>query len=162
MEVSLVLHARQQYGWVRESRNVMLSFCRQLSHAEFVKETGEIGRGGSVRNLLVHNANTYIGWIAGKVLCSDRYNTAGQHFDGVDDITQLFKKVDEMMEVFFLEVLEKNIPEVEFKINDVAQVASPFKLFTHVITHEFHHKGQILSRCRQLGYIPVDTDILRF
>ena len=39
--------------------------------------------------------------------------------------------------------------------------ANPFKLFTHVITHEFHHQGQILPMSRQLGYIPVDTDVMR-
>jgi uncharacterized damage-inducible protein DinB len=162
MEISLAAYARQQYEWIGESRKVLTDFCSQLSPQDFIKETDEIGRGGSVRNLLVHNANTYFGWIAVKVLCIDRYNTAGQHFETIADITRLFKNVDEMMETFFLDVLDKKVLKVEFKINDIMQVADPFKLFTHVITHEFHHKGQILSRCRQLGYMPVDTDILRF
>ncbi|RZK68975.1 MAG: hypothetical protein EOO92_22520, partial [Pedobacter sp.] len=35
-------------------------------------------------------------------------------------------------------------------------------LFTHVITHEFHHKGQIMSMMRLIGYIPPDADIIRF
>ncbi|MFI5159066.1 MAG: DinB family protein [Sphingobacteriales bacterium] len=38
---------------------------------------------------------------------------------------------------------------------------SPFELFTHVTTHEFHHKGQVVSMSRQLGYTPVDTDVIR-
>nr|WP_261382294.1 DinB family protein [Mucilaginibacter achroorhodeus] len=38
---------------------------------------------------------------------------------------------------------------------------SPLELFTHVITHEFHHKGQLVNMSRQLGYIPVDTDVIR-
>ncbi len=36
------------------------------------------------------------------------------------------------------------------------------QVITHVITHEFHHKGQILSISRLLGYTPVDTDVIRF
>ncbi|HEO8418505.1 TPA: hypothetical protein VBX77_000466 [Yersinia enterocolitica] len=30
----------------------------------------------------------------------------------------------------------------------------------HSITHEFHHKGQIVAMLRSLGYIPKNTDIL--
>lgn len=162
IEYSSAAYARQQYEWVRESRKVLTDFCSQLSSQEFIKETDEIGRGGSVRNLLVHNANTYFGWIGEKVLRTDRYNIAGRHFESIDEVVLLFTRVDEMMEAFFLEVLDKKVDKVEFTIKDIKQVADPLKLFTHVITHEFHHKGQILSRCRQLGYIPVDTDVLRF
>lgn len=162
MEVSLATYARQQYEWIRGSRKVLTDFCSQLSPQDFIKETDEIGRGGSVRNLLVHNANTYFGWIAEKVLCTDRYKIEGQRFETIDDIIRLFNNVDEMMETFFLEVLDKKVLKVEFKINDIMQEADAFKLFTHVITHEFHHKGQVLSRCRQLGYVPVDTDVVRF
>ena len=39
--------------------------------------------------------------------------------------------------------------------------ATPLELFTHVLTHEFHHKGQILVLGRAWGYEPVDTDVLR-
>ncbi|MEP6627343.1 MAG: DinB family protein [Ginsengibacter sp.] len=34
-------------------------------------------------------------------------------------------------------------------------------LFFHVITHEFHHKGQIATMCCIMGYPPPDTDIIR-
>ena len=41
------------------------------------------------------------------------------------------------------------------------QELTPLQLFTHTITHEFHHKGQVLSMSRLLGYVPVDTDVIR-
>ncbi|RZL05047.1 MAG: hypothetical protein EOO89_27250 [Pedobacter sp.] len=37
-----------------------------------------------------------------------------------------------------------------------------YSIFTHVITHEFHHKGQSMTMSRLLGHTPPDTDILRF
>jgi uncharacterized damage-inducible protein DinB len=37
--------------------------------------------------------------------------------------------------------------------------ATPLQLFTHVMTHEFHHKGQLLSMFRILGHVPPDTDV---
>jgi uncharacterized damage-inducible protein DinB len=39
---------------------------------------------------------------------------------------------------------------------------TPLALFTHAISHEFHHKGQIMTMGRILGNIPPDTDIIRF
>ncbi|MCU5378655.1 hypothetical protein OCA08_16075 [Bacillus cereus] len=36
---------------------------------------------------------------------------------------------------------------------------TPLWLLTHTETHEFHHKGQIVSMARHLGYNPPDTDL---
>lgn len=33
---------------------------------------------------------------------------------------------------------------------------------THVMTHEFHHKGKIMTMGRMLGYTPPDADVIRF
>ncbi|TKC09723.1 DinB family protein [Pedobacter frigoris] len=37
-----------------------------------------------------------------------------------------------------------------------------YGIFTDVITHEFHHKGQAMTMARLLGHIPPDTDVMRF
>lgn len=50
---------------------------------------------------------------------------------------------------------------LKIDINNKIVIANPLKIFTHVITHGFHHKGQILSLNRHLKYAPVDTDIIR-
>ena len=34
------------------------------------------------------------------------------------------------------------------------------KLLMHVITHEFHQKGQLVAMARQMGYEPPNTDVL--
>ena len=65
------------------------------------------------------------------------------------------------METFAAVYAEKLMQDIETSIGGKMLPASPLKLFTHVITHEFHHKGQILSLSRHLGYVPVDTDVIR-
>ncbi len=50
---------------------------------------------------------------------------------------------------------------MELDKNGAILMVNPLQLFTHVITHEFHHKGQIMSLSRHLGYTPVDADIIR-
>ncbi|MEH6996494.1 DinB family protein, partial [Neobacillus drentensis] len=37
---------------------------------------------------------------------------------------------------------------------------TPRKLLLHTITHECHHKGQIVAMLRQMGYEPPNTDVL--
>ncbi len=40
-------------------------------------------------------------------------------------------------------------------------IATPRWLFTHTVTHEFHHKGQVVAMGRLLGYPPPETDLFR-
>ncbi len=64
----------------------------------------------------------------------------------------------------FLEKYRNNFEEpftAMIKHRDLTMTLTPMHLYTHVITHEFHHKGQILTMSRLLGYIPVDTDVIR-
>ena len=79
----------------------------------------------------------------------------------VTDIIELFDGVDNMMYEFIKLFENPGAKEIYYDIDGVKNSASLLKLFTHVITHEFHHKGQILSISRHLGYTPVDTDIIR-
>jgi len=56
--------------------------------------------------------------------------------------------------------MEVPISNVHNAVGEVT--ATPLQLFTHVLTHEFHHKGQIMTMCRILGYTPVETDVSLF
>ena len=41
------------------------------------------------------------------------------------------------------------------------QLRSPAFILLHVITHSFHHKGQVVAMLRALGYPAPDTDLQR-
>jgi uncharacterized damage-inducible protein DinB len=51
--------------------------------------------------------------------------------------------------------------ELHFSDGDVA-VRTPALILHHVLTHAFHHKGQIAAMCRALGHPMSDTDLNRF
>ena len=113
-----------------------------------------------MRNLLVHIANTYEYWIANLALKNDpKYAEYGNNLT-IQDVILLFDEVDIFMEEF-ISKMDCSDQEIVYEIQGKKNSASPLKLFSHVITHEYHHKGQILSLSRHLGYIPVDTDIMR-
>jgi uncharacterized damage-inducible protein DinB len=51
--------------------------------------------------------------------------------------------------------------ELHFSDGDSA-VRTPALILHHVLTHAFHHKGQIVSMCRNLGHPAPDTDLNQF
>ena len=152
---------KEQYELVRESRAVLFNYCKTISGTNFVSENNSFGRGGSIRNLLVHIANTYEFWIGKHGLKNNIIFTTYTSQETIYDVIKLFVFIDTIMNEF-IGLIEKNGNQsIAYEINGEKNTSDAFKLFTHVITHEFHHKGQILSLSRHLGYIPVDTDIMR-
>jgi uncharacterized damage-inducible protein DinB len=51
--------------------------------------------------------------------------------------------------------------ELHFSDGDIA-VRTPALIVHHVLTHAFHHKGQIVAMCRELGHPAPDTDLNQF
>jgi uncharacterized damage-inducible protein DinB len=154
------IYSKEQYELVKESREVLFGFCKTISPEDFVNQNTSFGRGGSIRNLLIHVANTYEYWVANVALKKNISYAEYENFKTIQDVIILFDTVDDFMFKFISEMdYFKN--EISYEIQNVKNSAKPFRLFSHVITHEYHHKGQILSLSRHLGYIPVDTDIMR-
>lgn len=61
-------YVSEQYQLVQSSRTALFDYCKTVSINDFVNENSSFGRGGSMRNLLVHVANVYEFWIANKTL----------------------------------------------------------------------------------------------
>lgn len=150
--------AIQQYEWIKSSRQVLFDYCQTIEAEDFTNPNTSFGQGGSMRNLLVHNANTYVFWVGkvalGKTLEFAKY----EYVTDISDVMNLFETVNRLMLEFFGENPQT---QKEYEIRGVKGTTTVAQIFTHVTTHEFHHKGQILSISRHLGYVPVDTDIIR-
>ncbi|MDW8849974.1 DinB family protein [Flavobacterium sp. MMLR14_040] len=160
MSRQYVTYIKEQYNYVKESRNVVFEYCKTVSSEDFINQNTSFGRGGSMRNLLVHIANTYEYWIANLALKKDPKYAEYEDNLTVQDVILLFDTVDLFMEEFIRE-MDLSDREIVYEIQGNKNSASSLKFFSHVITHEYHHKGQILSLSRHLDYIPVDTDIMR-
>ncbi len=152
-------YSKEQYEWVKASRGILLEYCESIANDDFIKQHSHFGRGGSIRNLLVHSVNAYQFWIANTALQQNLKYSTFESCIHIDHIINIYAEVDVFMNAFLSDVDFGT--KIEYLINGVRGTVQPFKLFSHVITHEYHHKGQILSLSRQLGYNPVDTDIMR-
>lgn len=149
-----------QYSYIKQSREVLLAYCATFSNANFLIENSSFGR-GSIRNLLVHIANTYEFWIGKWALQRDTPFTPYESIATVSELQKLYLEIDSLMAAFFETFEGKEEGPIIVQIGGKETQTTPLKLFTHVITHEFHHKGQVLSFSRHLGYTPVDTDVMR-
>lgn len=151
---------RPQYALVKDARKTLLAYCATIAPEHFLMENSSFGR-GSMRNLLVHVADTYRHWIGNVFLQKDMSYAEVQAIASVSDCRVLFADTDVLMEEFMDNITGDLLLPVQVMLPAGSRLLSPLQVFTHVITHEFHHKGQLLSLSRHLGYVPVDTDIIR-
>lgn len=151
-----------QYELVKDSRTVVLNYCANMTEEHFNMPVANFGR-GSIKTTLLHVCNTYLFWLSKFALKNEEHFYQPEEVNNVDDLTERFLRADKVVEEF----LEKFTDPDEIITGYISLYERNYdyevlKLFTHVITHEFHHKGQVMSMGRILGYTPPDADILRF
>jgi len=152
----------QQYELVQGSREVVLNFIDTEVGEDLNKPVGAF-EDRTIRYLLIHTVNTYFQWLGyfAMKMPFDLLNDEG--FRTIDEILPLYKQMDELVTKFLNNFQEHlNTPLDNVRSGNRRAIATPLELFTHVMTHEFHHKGQIMTMCRMLGYTPPDTDVIRF
>jgi uncharacterized damage-inducible protein DinB len=152
-----------QYEEIKGARGALFAYCDTINPADLYQPVSEFNN-SSIADLLVHNANTYISWINNFGLDRSQSFYKTGEFSTLTEIRSLFEKID-LLVAEFLEKYKDNFQEPftgMVKHHDFPMTLSPLQLYTHVITHEFHHKGQMLTMSRLLGYTPADTDAIRF
>lgn len=152
------IYISQQYNAVQGSRKALLNYCQTLQPEHFVQDNSNFGR-GSIRNLLVHIANIYELWMGNNALSKNLVYTQFTAIKNIADTVKLFDAIDGIIQEFINQF--EASARIEVSIGGRAASVTMLDIFTHTITHEFHHKGQVLSMSRHLGYTPIDTDIIR-
>lgn len=158
----MVALLQKQYELIKGSREVVLNFVEQQVAGDLNTPLDTFD-GKTIRYLLVHTANTYLHWLSYYALKQEVDFKEDAGLTSVQLIRPLYEQADEAVAVFLHHFAEKIEYPVSGTLSRNRQVTTtPLALFTHVITHEFHHKGQIMTMCRLLGYVPPDTDVIRF
>ncbi|MBO9598890.1 MAG: DinB family protein [Cohnella sp.] len=156
---------QQQYDWVRAARNNMFAFLDEIPHRILNRRIPEFGHGTIIRTYL-HVVDCYTWWLG-----SFAFKKIHEHRDiHVDEIEgadvkfarERFAETDELVQRFFNEYRDRWIEPIkqDESWHGYPEAPSPLLLLTHAQTHEFHHKGQMLSMARQLGYPPPADDRL--
>lgn len=157
---------KKEYQWVKQNRKELLDFCSKIDEKDLNRRIDGFGF-QSMKETLVHVADCYHAWIGSFILQkTTKPITPKEHVIHVslNDIKLRFEQVDEFVNEFFetfseqMEIpIQKPIP---WRATTEVISMTPRKLMMHTITHEYHHKGQIVSMARLMGYEPPNTDIL--
>ena len=158
----MVALLQKQYEIVRSSRQVVLNFIETEVGADLNTPVPAFD-GQTIRYFLVHNAGCYLHWLAYFGLQWPAKPINNVDFTTVDKLRTLYSQVDDVVDMFladFETTMDVPVSRIHDRRGEVS--VTPLQLFTHVTTHEFHHKGQMMTMCRLLGHIPPDTDAIRF
>lgn len=157
---------QKEYEWVKQNRKVLLDFCSRIEVIDFNRKIDGFGF-QSIRESLVHVADCYYGWIGSYILVKTKKPiTPKENINhlSLNDIKLRYEQVDEIVNELFETFSEQMDVPIQKPIpwRDSSEVISmtPKKLIMHTITHEYHHKGQIVAMARQMGYEPPNTDVL--
>ncbi|AEI43078.1 DinB family protein [Paenibacillus mucilaginosus] len=150
----------RQYEWLVQTREVLFQYCETIAASDYVRDMESFG-GGSMRSLQAHAADCYRFWLGGFALKRTLPPVPAEQVLHVRAMREVFAGVDLLVGEFLNEFEDQ--PDLEIlgspSWQEDAVAITPLWLFTHTATHEFHHKGQILSMGRQLGYSPMMTDL---
>jgi uncharacterized damage-inducible protein DinB len=153
---------RKLHGWTHSSLTLLLDHLSTIPADGYAKELPGFGFATIVRQV-VHICNCEGFWI---------HLLQGLPFqdrDPADCATvteaRLLKQEVRRQTLDYLsglsdEQLNADM-ELRFPDGDVA-ARTPALVLHHVLTHAFHHKGQIVAMCRVLGHPAPDTDLNQF
>lgn len=154
---------RTLYGMVKGSRERVFAWLESLPDGVFTQERPDFAY-GSLRNIHAHVIVCYRVWVGEGGLNLENWQARLPAADlpDVRAIRAAFKDVDDLLETAFQQFSDLDTPlDIIFK--DQPLTVTRRWLLMHPITHEFHHKGQMLALGRVLGhpYPPgPDTDLL--
>jgi uncharacterized damage-inducible protein DinB len=149
------------YRLVQGSRERVFGWAQMLPPEVYTAERADFAY-GSLRNIQAHVADCYLAWLGERGLGLSLPEVEAAQFSDVPAMRQRYTEVDRLVERALNEFTELDAPLVIPHRNSTLEVTRRW-LLLHPITHEFHHKGQLLALGRVLGhpYPPgPDTDLL--
>ncbi|SKC74793.1 Uncharacterized damage-inducible protein DinB (forms a four-helix bundle) [Ohtaekwangia koreensis] len=155
-------YAVKQYQLVRASRAVAMDYYHHVGEKLFFKV--DTFNSKSISDLLVHIAHVYTFWLGNFALKKNLAYIPINDVSNLHTLQRLYQDVDVLVEEFLENFKNGSSADVSGRAGTPPReiTRSPLEIFTHVLTHEFHHKGQILIMGRLLGFPPPDTDIIHF
>ncbi len=150
------------YHWVKRTREVLFEYTESLPPDVYTLERADFAY-GSIRNIHAHVADCYLWWVGQVGLGRDGLEVEASSVPDVSAMRKAFQRVDEVLE----EALTKfDHPDDLFTFERPGHPRRQLTqrwLIVHPVTHEFHHKGQLLALGRVLGHpLPPggDTDLV--
>jgi len=153
---------RKLHGWTHSCLNVLLDHVSNIPARAYVEELPHYSF-PTLRGQMIHILNCEGFWI--KTLQGSLHvDSTPEEFPSVADVRLLQGQVKERTHAYLSRLTDQQVnsnTELHFPDGDLA-IRTPALVLHHVLTHAFHHKGQMVAMCRALGHPAHDTDLNQF
>jgi uncharacterized damage-inducible protein DinB len=143
---------RSLSDWTRKTREQLFTFTEMLPNDIYTLEHPDFAY-GSIRNIHAHVAFGHLLWVGVMGLGLERASLElpVAQIPDVNAMRERFKTVDAILERALASFTD---PDVLFERTYRGEVLKLTQRWVIVrpITHEFHHKGQLLALARVLGH----------
>jgi uncharacterized damage-inducible protein DinB len=150
------------HGWTHASLDLLLDHLSTVPPDDYLKELPGFGF-ATLRNQIIHIFNCEGFWI--HTLQGLRYVDRNPAVcPSLADARLMQQQVSRETQAYLSSLTNEQLNsavELHFPDGDSA-VRTPALVLHHIMTHAFHHKGQIVAMCRQLGHPAPDTDMNHF
>jgi len=147
------------YDWVRRTREPLVKALGALGADRYAAPQATLA-GDSVRDRHLHMAQCYIHWVERVGLERDVPDPDPADYPDPVSALAAFERADRAV----AELLERHAGRLDEEFvrtnRDFTGRFTARWLLSHPITHEFHHKGQIVVVVRMFGVDPGDTDLI--
>jgi uncharacterized damage-inducible protein DinB len=153
---------RKFHGWTHASLNLVIDHLQAMPTNCYVEKLPGFGF-PTLGEQVIHIFNCEGFWL--HVLRSQNYTDRTlADCPGIDEVKRLQRQVSQSTAEYLSCVTEQQLNsdrDLRFPDGDFAR-RTPALVVHHVLTHAFHHKGQIAAMCRMLGHPLADTDLNNF
>ncbi|HTB97556.1 MAG TPA: DinB family protein [Terracidiphilus sp.] len=153
---------RQLHRWTHSSLGLVLDHLASLPAGDYTREVAGFGF-PTLRAQVVHILNCEGFWV--HTLQQSPFTDEDQaKRPAVSDARELESKVCANTLAYLSGLTDEQLnteTELHFPDGDIT-TRTPALILHHMLTHAFHHKGQIVAMCRILGHPAPDTDLNRF
>jgi uncharacterized damage-inducible protein DinB len=153
---------RKFHRWTHASLTLVLDHLSTMPPDAYAMELPGFGF-STLRKQVIHVFNCEGFWIS--TLQNLQYvDRSPADFPAVADAMRLKQEVIDQTQRYLTSLTDQQLntdTQLHFSDGDSA-VRTPALILHHVFTHAFHHKGQIVAMCRELGHPAPDTDLNQF
>jgi uncharacterized damage-inducible protein DinB len=153
---------RKFHGWTHACLSRLLDHLASIPATDYGKVLPDVGF-PTLREQVIHIFNCEQFWV--HTLQGLSYvDRSPDLCPAVSDARLFEQEVIQQTHTYLSGLTDRQLnsdTELNFSDGDVA-IRTPALILHHVLTHAFHHKGQIVAMCRALGHPAPDTDLNHF
>jgi uncharacterized damage-inducible protein DinB len=149
------------HGWMHERIDMLLDHATALSPSEFVRELPGFGQ-ASVRDQLAHLIGAEERWVH-RLQDLPLPHWSAAEYPTVESLRSSKQRAMAATVAYLDRVPDGalNVTLTQRPRDWIGTLQSPAFILHHVVTHAFHHKGQVVAMFRLLGHPAPDTDLQR-